>query len=144
MMERKKIVVAYDGSPCSEKALEMAVDLARALVAEIILVSVIDVPTLVFGDGIVNPEELEREVRRNYEAKEETGMKYCKEMGVKAYVTFLRGNPPDEIIKYAQEENAYLIVTGTRGLGGFKKLLLGSVAHKLVTYSDIPVLVAKS
>ena len=143
MMNRKKIVVAYDGSPCSETALKMAVELAKAILGEIILVSVIDVPTLVFADGIVNPEELEREVQRNFQEKEETGMKYCKEMGVKSYATFLRGNPPDEIIKYAHEEKAYMIVTGTRGLGGFKKLLLGSVAHKLVTYSDIPVLVAK-
>ncbi len=47
------------------------------------------------------------------------------------------------IANYAEEENIDLIVIGTRGRSGFKKLLLGSVASKVVTYAHCPVLVVK-
>jgi len=53
------------------------------------------------------------------------------------------GNPADAIIKYAKKIEADIIICGTRGYGGFGALLLGSVAHKLVTYAKIPVLVVK-
>ena len=48
-----------------------------------------------------------------------------------------------EIIEYAQQENIDLIVIGTRGRSGFRKLLLGSTASGVVTYSNCPVLVSK-
>ncbi len=47
------------------------------------------------------------------------------------------------IVEYAEEQNADLIVMGTRGLSGFKRLLLGSVALGVATYSTCPVLVIK-
>ncbi len=50
---------------------------------------------------------------------------------------------PDSIIIYAENENVDLIVVATRGRSGFKKLLLGSVASKVVTYAHCPVLVVK-
>jgi nucleotide-binding universal stress UspA family protein len=48
-----------------------------------------------------------------------------------------------EIIQYAEKENIELIVIGTRGKSGFKKLLLGSTASGVVTYANCPVLVTK-
>jgi nucleotide-binding universal stress UspA family protein len=48
-----------------------------------------------------------------------------------------------EIIQYADEENIDLIVIGSRGRSGIKKLLLGSTASGVVTYADCPVLVTK-
>jgi nucleotide-binding universal stress UspA family protein len=48
-----------------------------------------------------------------------------------------------EIIQYAGQENIDLIVIGTRGRSGVKKLLLGSIASGVVTYADCPVLVTK-
>ena len=65
------------------------------------------------------------------------------EHNLSATIVTLEGNPADAIIKYAQKINADIIICGTRGYGGFGALLLGSVAHKLVTYSKIPVLVVK-
>ena len=46
-------------------------------------------------------------------------------------------------VNYAEENNIELIVIGTRGLSGFKKLLVGSVATNVVTYAHCPVLVVK-
>lgn len=48
-----------------------------------------------------------------------------------------------EIVEYAHKNKIDMIVIGSRGLSGFKKMLLGSVASGVVTYADCPVLVAK-
>jgi nucleotide-binding universal stress UspA family protein len=48
-----------------------------------------------------------------------------------------------EIVEYAENNKVDMIVIGSRGMAGFKKLLLGSVANGVVTYSHCPVLVVK-
>ena len=48
-----------------------------------------------------------------------------------------------EILQYAEQNSINLIVIGTKGKSGFKKLLLGSTASDIVTYSDCPILVTK-
>jgi len=55
----------------------------------------------------------------------------------------LQGNPSQEILKSAREMEADLIVIGSRGRTGIEKLLLGSVAEKVVLQSPIPVLMIK-
>jgi nucleotide-binding universal stress UspA family protein len=47
------------------------------------------------------------------------------------------------ILEFAEEQNVDLIVVGTKGRTGFKKLLLGSTATSVVTYAHCPVLVVK-
>ncbi|MDW3627272.1 MAG: universal stress protein [Nitrososphaeraceae archaeon] len=48
-----------------------------------------------------------------------------------------------EILQYAEQNSINLIVIGTKGKSGFKKLLLGSIASDIVTYSNCPILVTK-
>jgi nucleotide-binding universal stress UspA family protein len=48
-----------------------------------------------------------------------------------------------EILQYAEQNSINLIVIGTKGKSGFKKLLLGSIASDIVTYSDCPISVTK-
>ena len=52
-------------------------------------------------------------------------------------------NVPRGIVKYAENKNIDLIVVGTRGRSGFRKLLLGSVASSVIEYSHCPVLVIR-
>ena len=141
-MTAKKIIVAYDGSPYSERALKQAVEFAGTKETEIFLVTVVEMPHEVYLAGI-DPQGMENQWKKDYANNVAAGMKYCEDRGLKSHAVLLDGDPPSEIIKFAQKEAASLIVTGSRGLGGFKRLLLGSVAHKIVTYSDIPVLVTK-
>jgi nucleotide-binding universal stress UspA family protein len=134
----KKFIVAYDGSPSSDKALKLAGDLMKAESIEISLVLVIERPSDLF-----NLEQMERD--RELAAKQviESGEKRAEAYGVEVNTVLLKGNPSEEIINYAKRENAYLIIVGTRGLGRVQRLMLGSVAQELITYSDIPILVAK-
>jgi nucleotide-binding universal stress UspA family protein len=141
-MNGKKIVVAYDGSPDSNKALKLGAEMAQALSAEIKLVTVVEPLPALYNEAR-NFEALDLAIKEIGEIHIEAGMKLAEELGVKVTTDTLKGNTADEIIRFAEAENAGLIVVGTRGLGGFQRLLLGSVAHALVTHSHIPVLVAK-
>jgi nucleotide-binding universal stress UspA family protein len=53
------------------------------------------------------------------------------------------GDPAMEILRYAEEIQADLIIMGNRGLGRFNKILMGSVSHKVLTNSDCSVLIVK-
>lgn len=141
-MEDKKIVVAYDGSSYSAKALDMAASLAKTMSASVVLVSVADMTRRMNSD-VGNIEMVEAVFRREGAHALELGKKHAAELGVPVADVLLEGSPADEILKYAQAENACMIVVGSRGRGGFQRLMLGSTAQSLVTYSTIPVLVVK-
>lgn len=141
-MKDQKIVVAYDGSPDSEKALCLAVTLSKALLTKIVLVSVVDLLYAVKGEvGVYEPASTAFRKAVGYAI--DLGKMHAKELGITAEGVILEGNPAEEIINYANEVKACMIVVGTRGKGGFHRLVLGSTAQALVAYADIPVLVAR-
>ncbi len=63
--------------------------------------------------------------------------------GVKVYSKLLMGSAGKEIIREAERGHFNLIVIGSRGLSGFSELMLGSVSHRVVNGSGVPVLVVK-
>ncbi|HWR39196.1 MAG TPA: universal stress protein [Patescibacteria group bacterium] len=138
----KRIAVAFDASPDSRKALERATELARELAGEVFVVTVYEPIPFSFDEGAVYVAA-ENEAMRVFREKAAVGQQLCEEAGIKAHSQVLYGHPAEELIKYAEQERIDLIVTGTRGQGGFASLLLGSVAQKLVKYSPVPVLVVK-
>lgn len=146
-MNTQKIVVAYDGSAGSDKALKLALEITKALAGEIFLVSVVDLSTFedsaLVASGEFDFEQLELDLKVASKHIVAVGVNQCEKFGVSATPSIVSGNPADEIIKLAHKEQAYMIVAGSRGKGGFERLLLGSVAQALVAHSDIPVLIAK-
>lgn len=144
-MTGKKIVVGFDGSENSKRALAIAVNLAQPLTAAVYIATIWDATAKLTLDEIssIDHDKLEVAYKEVYTKVSDNAKLYCQERGVEAYTKVLQGNPAQEIIKYAEENNACMIVAGTRGLGGFEKLLLGSVAHNLINYSSIPVLIVK-
>jgi len=141
-MADQKIIVAYDGSPDSDKALNLAANLAKALGASIDLVSVFYVTPLI-TEGVADTDSLIAAMGDQLKKTSSSGMALAEALGVTANAVTLEGNVADEIIRYADETKAFMIVAGTRGMGGFERMLVGSVAQALVAHATVPVLVVK-
>ncbi len=144
-MAYKKIVVGYDGSENSLKALNKAIKLGLYNNAEIHVVGVVRL----YDFGIldyVSPEDIE-DYEKQEISKEEKYLKEAIEIiqksGLKGFYKVLEGDPAEEIMTYADEVNGDLIVVGRRGVGGFKKPLLGSTSSNIVKYANQSVLVVK-
>ncbi len=139
----KKLVVAYDGSPQSQKALSWAADFAQEAATEIAVITVFEPVQHYALDTVVHVVHLESSFKAKLEECLKEASDFFRQKGLNVATELRIGHPADETIKFAQEQKADLILCGTRGLGGLSGLLLGSVAQKLVTYSDISVLIVK-
>lgn len=140
-MDVKKIVVAYDGSVGSNKALTWAVELAAKLGSTVVAVSVVKPPE--FSPSVDEVDEWYEDGEKQYRPLLELAAAYCEAQGVSLETEILKGHPAESIMRYATDRQVDLIVMGTRGMGGFKNLIIGSVAQKVVTYAKVPVVVVK-
>jgi nucleotide-binding universal stress UspA family protein len=146
-----KIIVPIDGSDYSFKAAEYAIDIAKRYESEITLISIV-ASRVRYGAssgvfGAIPPSYLKR---YENEAKKWFNRVLVKVKNdgskVKKIKTDVITTPlsiVSTILQYAQKDDADLIVIGTRGITGFKKMLVGSVASGVVTYAHCPVLVIR-
>ncbi|MCZ8515577.1 universal stress protein [Paenibacillus filicis] len=143
-MPYTNVLVAYDGSKASEKALDSAVQLARLNPdTKLEVLHVFQLPTIVVGEAFVTapPEVSEEEYERSNALVEKAKLKTAGLPGAK--VTTLQGPAAKLILEHAEETGSDLIVIGSRGLSGWGELMLGSVSHNVVQHAKIPVLVIK-
>ncbi|MBK3331900.1 universal stress protein [Persephonella atlantica] len=144
-MSFKKILVGYDGSQSSKKALEKAIVLAKVCGSELHIVGVVR-PFEFAAIDYISPEEIE-EYEKEEVSKEERFLKEAKEIaqekGINAVTKVREGEPAEELMSYADENGCDLIVVGHRGVGGFKRMILGTTAGNLVKYANQSVLVVK-
>jgi len=135
-----RILVPTDGSEEVERAVRHAVDLAAAHGATIHAVYVIDsasyggVPMETAWEGLHEMLEHEGEAALDRVAELAT------ESDVAVDTSLLEGTPAKQIVRHAESEDCDLIVMGTHGRGGIDRLLLGSVAERVVRSSEVPVL----
>ena len=143
-MAFKKIVVAYDGSDHAKNAVRVASDLAKAFGAKLYIVEVVDTAAML-GMGLAPiPAEVINQIYDKARKDVNEGQQLAKSLGVTDVEgQVLEGDPATSIIEFASKNGADLIVTGSRGLSTFKRVLLGSVSTKIVQESRIPVLVVK-
>ncbi len=144
------IFVAIDDSATSDKALETAIELAKALGATLEIAHAVDQQILhVFHSGgmqTVTTSELERALvggGRDILAQAENRV---HEAGLDCHSRLLRGHGEhsDELIASAVEESgADLLIVGSHGRRGFRRLLLGSVAENLARKVSIPLLIVR-
>jgi nucleotide-binding universal stress UspA family protein len=133
------IVVGVDGSEGSEHALEFALAEARMRGGSVKAVSAWHVPVSAYNSGFVpvgvDPREFERIARSALDKTiEEAG---AAEPGVSVMPILREGQPADVLVAEARE--ADLLVVGSRGRGGFKGLLLGSVSQQCAHHASCPV-----
>jgi len=141
MKSDKRIVIATDGSPGSSVAIEEGLELAASLGAVVTFVSVRPSPSPVLGDPYYQ-RALTKELARARKALAEAVAR-AEDHDISCEAIALTGNAADEIDRLARERDADLIVVGTRGLGPFKAVLLGSVSTAIAHRADRPVLVAR-
>lgn len=133
----KNIVLGLDGSEHSDRAIPIARDLAREAGGRIVVVHVREI---VGGRGGVHPVHVDE---GSMQAKIERQVKELAAGGVESSLktfTAASGGPAHEIAAVANDENADLIVVGTRGHAGIAGVVFGSVTQRLLHLAHCPVL----
>ena len=152
----KKILVALDGSEPAEKALDYALDLAEKYSSELVLLSVLHVDPRAYAPLVPTPEgELPissvametyiNNLKSSYENVLSVALDKAKKNKPNLIVStrLIEGRPANVIIEASKEENVDLIVIGSRGLGGIREFLLGSVSDRVADEAQCPVLIVK-
>lgn len=144
----KHILLATDGSAASEHAAAVAVGEARAHGATLTAVHVTD-PYPYLGVGETNPAAVQVHLaaaQRHAERAHAKVAAICQSGGtaVELHTRIVEDMAPASgIVQTAREEGADLIVVGSHGRSGIARLMLGSVAARVVAESPLPVLVAR-
>ncbi|WP_440947830.1 universal stress protein [Methanosarcina sp. T3] len=137
----RKIMIATDGSICSRIAANYAIELARLSGGTVYAVYVVS--TDYFSSMAVDFDW----ERMNEALKKEghAAVSYVKRAGemdrVDVDPILLEGHPADELIRYAEDNEMDIVVMGSLGKTGLDRLLLGSVAEKVVRHCKVPVMV---
>jgi nucleotide-binding universal stress UspA family protein len=143
-----EILVPLDGSPLAEAALEPATALARLWDSEISLLQVVQPVMITTDPPLAFPAELDEQLTA---IRREAAQDYLRdvaerlrEQGVKASgVPVLGGGVAETVLGLARPERVGLVALATHGRGGVRRLVLGSVADKLVRAADVPLLVVR-
>lgn len=141
----KKILVPLDGSEAAQKALGEAEKLAKIFDSEILLVQVVPFMPIYGSPELVTPliiDEKQKEAAHRYLA---SLVENLKQQGFRATLTVKTGQQvPAEIIDVAKEKGVDLIVMSTHGRSGFTRWFVGSVALRVLTHAETPILLLRS
>lgn len=135
-----KIVIGYDGTKSSRKALQAALDLASEHGAQLFVISValaLDLPYDAETRAIVGLS-LDRRSKLLLESE-----RLAAERGIKAHFEVLQGHPAEQIVDYAERQDADLIVVGHRDHSKWVRLFFPSVSEKVTKNTKRPVLVVR-
>ena len=149
MATMRKILVAYDGSPHSKESLAWAIEMARPVQSQITVLKVREPAEMsqlyaMAESGsatrmMARMQEMEDANSRIMAEAKEEGQKH----GVEITTQILDGNAAQVLMEYSQKHGFDLIVAGARGHGLIDRLPIGTVAHNLISVSNVPVLVVK-
>lgn len=146
----QRILVAIDGSENSKRAAQWAVDLAKKEGSSLFVVSVVPTPSYSSsttpGATASSPvKEFMDRARMAAEGNVQDVVTTATANGTKVRGEIIENVPSvaEAITDYAEEWKVELIVVGTRGLSGFRKLLLGSVSGALISHASCSVLVVR-
>jgi nucleotide-binding universal stress UspA family protein len=142
-MAIRRILYPSDFSPASRPAFKRAVELARSLRGQLLIVHVIGPPPLI-GEGYITPATVETLLR----SQREVAQRQLRALVARARTAGVRGSKllvesgvtHEQIVRVARRKRADMIVMGTHGRTGLTRLLLGSVAARVIATAKCPVL----
>ena len=144
----RSIVVGTDGSDTAQKAVDEAVDLAKALGAKLWLVSAYEpVPKArLREEARQTPSDLQWMVnpREEVDSTLSDAADVVRGAGVEVETFAREGDPADAILDVAEERDADLIVVGNKGMTGAKRFLLGSVPNRVSHHAPCSVLIIRT
>jgi len=143
----EKILVAVDGSPTSLRGLNEAIKVAKAMHGQLMLVHVVNelviaaeyVPSVYYEPILVSLRDSGAQVLEQAMSIARRGDVPCD----RKLIETLGGRAADEIVKQAKEWSADLIVLGTHGRRGLRRLAMGSDAELVLRQSPVPVLMCR-
>jgi nucleotide-binding universal stress UspA family protein len=139
MLAIRKILHPTDFSERSEYAFRMAYSLARDHGSSLLVLHVVPVEPVVYGEMILPPRDV------NYqELKDKLLGLHGPDGCVRVERRLEEGRPAEEIVRVAEESHCDLIVMGTHGRTGLQRLLVGSVAEQVMRKGPCPVLTVKT
>ena len=142
-MEYKRILCPVDFSDISKRVLEIAADLAKRFGADLHVIHVFQLPATMLEAVYEDPTDMEEEIRQRLNDKLNEFVQKTKKPDVKITTGVYEGVPDVEIIKLARENQADMIVMGTRGKTGLSHVLLGSVAERVIRNAEVPVMTVR-
>jgi nucleotide-binding universal stress UspA family protein len=137
----RKVLLGYDGSESSARALEFAVELAEKFSAELHVVAIARPPEV--GDDVETSAVMEQSSRHYGQllvaarAKIGASLPSC-------VTQVLIGHPAEQLVRYAEANHVDHIVVGHRGHTVFERWLIGSVARQVVAYATCAVTVVRT
>jgi nucleotide-binding universal stress UspA family protein len=139
-----KVLVATGGSPWSDKAVQYAIGLSKDYMLDLVILHVItDTPPYFIAEAgasvdqvLAGSEEAGRRIL-------DEAVQWATEAGVQCDTEIAWGRVPEVICRVAHERECDLIVVGSRGLTGFKRLMLGSISNAVAAKAPCPVLIIK-
>ena len=140
-----RILHPTDFSSASRAAFAKALQLARKNRSELVIAHVL-APIVAPVEGYMAPQaydEIETAVRRSGKKRLDALVAKARNAGVRARALLLDGVAHERIVRAARAQRAEMIVMGTHGRTGFARVVLGSVANRVVSHATCPVLTVR-
>ncbi len=142
----RRIVHPSDFSTASTRAFRKAIEMAKASRAELLIVHVLNPIMPVPGDAYIPPkvyDDLAASARAWARKQLDKLLARAKKAGVRAKGFLLEGVAHAQIVRFARSKRADLVVMGTHGRSGLAKLVLGSVAERVIGAAPCPVVTVR-
>lgn len=143
----KKLLIATDGSALAQKGIDQGLALAKALQAKVLVITVSEPWTsTISGEMAISfpVKDYDEQVTANAKKLLDAVTASAKASGVACETLHVKDKlPADGIVETAKAKGCDLIVMASHGRRGLSRMLLGSQANKVVTYSDLPVLIIR-
>lgn len=137
-----RIAIGTDSSECAREACDWVITHLGKQAPEVILVFV--APAELYpGTFLPDDYPVKRELEQQAHAALDAAREHFEGVASTVETELVFGDAAEKLLEVAAEKNADLIVVGSRGMGSMKRLLLGSVAGKIASHADRPVLIVR-